>query len=302
VDTTDKYQSFLIRYHAGVARDLPVISPFALQVARQPRGRNPSLELLTQAFETDPFLAAKLTGASNSVFFARDHLAVLTVPEALRRVGIRYAINLACEAPRLPPSIEESEVALLWAHCMTVAHVAKSIAANVSSAPYEPDVAHLVAMIHDIGYLLQLNYSPNTWSDIAARLEREELGPGNDAHASQGEELAKFWSLPAAAVAAIRTHHDPQNCTDPRGRWLARVVAASEVMLHRSLDPLHLASGNWPGEVFFSELEISREVLPGLRAEAIDVFDACIRLAHQGLGTRRVPYLQVIRTGGSNDR
>src|SRR5947208_2628560 len=112
-----------------------------------------------------------------------------------------------------------ADVALLWAHCMAVAHAAKSIAANVPSAPFDPEAVRLVAMIHDIGYLLQLSYSPNTWEDIAARLDREEFEVDNAPHQLQGEELAKFWSLPLAVVAAIKSHHEPHRCSDPGARW-----------------------------------------------------------------------------------
>jgi len=297
VDTRSKYQSFLVHYHAGVARDLPTISPFVQELTRQSRTRIPSLAQLIRVFETDPFLAAKLTGASNSVFFGHNHIDVLSVREALTRVGLRYAMNLVWEAPPLPVGIEESEAGLLWAHCMTVAHVARSIAAKVSSAPFEPDVAHLVAMIHDIGYLLQLSYSPNTWSDIAARLDREELDADNDPHASQGEELAKFWSLPTPVVAAIRAHHEPHCCPDVRGRWLSTVVAASELLLHPA-DPMQLVSGDWRGDTLMKQLDVPRELLVTLRAEALDVREECIRLANLPRGATRVPHLELMRTGG----
>jgi putative nucleotidyltransferase with HDIG domain len=228
VDPRSKYQTFLVQYHAGVARDLPIISPYARELAETPRRRTPTLSAITRAFETDPFLAAKLTGTSNSIFFAHDHRLVLTVREALSRVGLKYALNLVWAAPPLPPDVELSQTASLWTHCMTVAHVARSVATRVVSAPLQPQVAHLVAMIHDIGYLLQFSYSASTLSDIAIRLEDEESGQDNDAHAAQGEELARFWSLPIPAIEAIRGHHDPHRCPTGTGRWLAMVIAGSE--------------------------------------------------------------------------
>jgi putative nucleotidyltransferase with HDIG domain len=301
VDTRSKYRSFLIQYHAGVARDLPTISPFAQELARLPRTQVPSVEQLTLAFQTDPFLAAKLTGASNSVFFAHDHSTVLTVSEALRRVGIRYAMNLVWEAPPLPLSLEPTDVALLWAHCMAVAYTAKSIAANVPSAPFEPEVAYLVALIHDIGYLLQLSYSPNTWENIAARLDREECDADNVPHQSQGEELAKFWSLPLAAVAAIKSHHEPHSCSDPRDRWLSSVVAISEVLLRRTSNPAQIVAGEWSAEALRKELNVAPELLPQLRAEALQVWEECMGFAHRPSAARLVPRLQLSRTGAKNE-
>ena len=301
MDARSKYQSFLIQYQAGVVRDLPAISPFAQELARQPRSHIPSLEYLIRVFETDPFLTAKLTGAANSVFFAHEHFAVLTLPEALRRVGVRYAMNLVWEAPPLPAGIEPNEVSVLWAHCMTVAHVARSIAKDANSAPFEPDVAHLVAMIHDIGYLLQLKCSPGTWKDIASRLEHDEPEADSDSHASQGEELAKFWSLPADAVAAISAHHDPQRCTGERARWLSAVIATSEALLRRSLEPIQISTGDWPGEAFVELLGVNRDHLPALRKEALGIWDECIALAFRTTPPRRMPHLQLIRTGPNDE-
>ncbi|MFL6602927.1 MAG: HDOD domain-containing protein [Steroidobacteraceae bacterium] len=298
MDTRSKYRSFLIQYHAGVARDLPTISPFAQEIARLPRTQFPSNEQLTLAFQTDPFLAAKLTGASNSVFFAHDHFTVLTVSEALRRVGTRYAMNLIWEAPPLPLSLGPTDVALLWAHCMAVAYTAKSIAANVPSAPFEPEVAHLVALIHDIGYLLQLSYSPNTWENIVARLDREESDTDNVSHQSQGEELAKFWSLPLAAGAAIKSHHEPHSCADPRARWLSSVVAISEILLRRTSSPAQIVAGEWSAEPLMKELNVARELLPQLRAEALQVREECMAFAQRPSAARLVPRL---RTGAKNE-
>jgi putative nucleotidyltransferase with HDIG domain len=301
VDTRSKYQSFLIQYHAGVARDLPIISPFARELSRLPRTRTPTVETLTRAFQTDPFLAAKLTGASNSVFFAHDHFIVLTVSEAIRRVGVRYAMNLIWEAPPLPLSLDPGEAAVLWAHCMAVAHAAKLIAADLPSAPFEAEVAHLVALIHDIGYLLQISYSPNTWEDIVARLERDECNTDNAPHELQGEELAKFWSLPVAAVAAIKSHHEPHRCSEPHARWLSGVIAISEVLLQRSSDPKEIEAGEWSGETLSKELNVPRELLLQVREHALQVHDDCMRYAHRSGAASVVPRLQLIRTGGGND-
>ncbi|MBS0422604.1 MAG: HDOD domain-containing protein [Proteobacteria bacterium] len=301
MDTKSKYQSFLIQYHAGVARDLPIISPFARELWRLPRTRTPSIEALTRAFQTDPFLAAKLTGASNSVFFAHDHFIVLTVPEAIRRVGVRYAMNLISEAPPLPPSLDPGEVAVLWAHCMAVADAAKLMAANLPSAPFAPEVAHLVAIIHDIGYLLQISYSPNTWDDILARLEREESHTDNAPHQLQGEELAKFWSLPLAAVEAIKSHHEPNRCSDPHARWLSGIIAISEVLLQRNSEPRQIEADEWSAATMRKELNVSRELLLQVREHALQVHDECMRYAHRPGADGVVPRLQLIRTGGDND-
>jgi hypothetical protein len=46
---------------------------------------------------------------------------------------------------------------------------------GTSTRYFDSEVAHLVGMIRDIGYLLQLSYSPYTWANIVSRLEKKNV-------------------------------------------------------------------------------------------------------------------------------
>ncbi|HEY1212029.1 MAG TPA: hypothetical protein VGE93_00215, partial [Bryobacteraceae bacterium] len=132
---------------------------------------------------------------------------------------------------------------------------------------------------------------------IAARLEDDESGQDNDAHAAQGEELARFWSLPIPAIEAIRGHHDPHRCPSGTGRWLAMVIAGSESLLRRDLDLSTLTNAEWPGALYFRELHVDPKDLPLLRSEAMRVRDECVRVAQHGpLAASRGAHLQLIRS------
>jgi len=300
MDARSKYTSVLVTYYAGVARDLPTISPYARELARSPRSVWPSDAVLVQAYRTDPFLCAKLCGVANSIFFNHNHQCVFTVEEALERVGVAYARNLLREAPSLPDDINEAEVGVYWAHCMSVAHSARAIASAAVAAPFTADVAHLVAMIHDIGYLLQIQYSSDALRKVARELEAGEPHYNSTAHASHGEELARFWYLPNPAISAIGCHHDPLACDDFPSRWLAQVVALSEGIVGRHSQLSSEISETRESAVVqdcVRELGIAQGLLTSLQEDADRVYDNCIRLVTNGHPetARASGTLQVVR-------
>jgi HD-like signal output (HDOD) protein len=128
-------------------------------------------------------------------------------------------------------------------------------------------------MIHDTGYLLQLSYSPNTWINIVSRLENEERD--NAPHELQGEELGRFWSLPAPVVAATKAHHEPDSCADAQARWLSGLIGLSEALLRRTSSPTKIAADRWSAEALRGEQDIARESLPALHSDSARAIPRC---------------------------
>lgn len=130
-------------------------------------------------------------------------------------------------------------------------------------------------MNHDIGYLLQLSYSPNTRVNIVNRLENEERERDNALHELQGEELGRFWSLPAPVVAATKAHHEPDSCADAQARWLSGVIGLSEELLRRTSSPTKIAAGRWSAVALLGEQDIARESLPALHSDSARAIPRC---------------------------
>jgi HD-like signal output (HDOD) protein len=103
----NKYATFLIRYLPGTGRDLPIVSPRA----RGLRGRSQAAPLadaeLAEAYSTDPFLAAKLCGVANSIFFNLDHAQLTSISGALNMLRSSSPLQ-TCRALLSPRAMSSS--------------------------------------------------------------------------------------------------------------------------------------------------------------------------------------------------
>lgn len=289
MDARSKYSSVLVAYYAGVATDLPVISPYALALKRLPRSTAVTESALSRAYDTDPFLCTKLCGVANGIFFNHDHQPLFSVRDALHRVGVPYARSLLVEAPPLSDTIDSEIVAAYWAHCMAVAHGARRVADLRPDALCPPEVAYLAGLVHDIGYLLQLHYSPERSSDITRALQTSESSHASNAHADHGEQLARYWSVPQTVVAAIYGHHAFHSDEDKPINGLAKIVAASETLLVATLrDSVATAS-----EVGLSALDCV-----SIQQDLARVYADCLRMLQGEADTvepRRVTSLRRVK-------
>ena len=112
---------------------------------------------------------------------------------------------------------------------MAVAHAAKVLCPYATNTNLDADAVHLVALIHDIGYLLEINYDLTRLDSVACNLRSGEANA--ESHIRLGESLANFWSLPDWAKQAIRWHHSPNACRSAEGRVLAALIYLAETLV-----------------------------------------------------------------------
>lgn len=266
----------LLEYYAGVATDLPIVSPHARKLA----SLHPSIAIsepaVVNACVTDPFLCAKICGVANSVFYNHEHHAVFSLEDSIRRVGLHFAKSLLLEAPRLPTEVDETQIGMFWAHCMSVAHAASSIASEIDAPPFDKDVAYFIGIVHDIGYLLQLEFDSRLTLE-AHQVQLAETAE-DDGHVAHGEALARHWSLPIAAVRTIRHHHEPALCNDSDARWLSQVISVSEWLAGR--DTIHTAgvpcrrfTATAPIHCHIDALELSDDSLERIAQECVQIYE-----------------------------
>jgi putative nucleotidyltransferase with HDIG domain len=272
-----RHLAFLLSYHAGVVTELPAVSPLARELACAPRSALAPGDTLLDAFRTDPFLSAKLLGTANSIYFNHHHEVVLSLEDALDRVGTGRAHQILRSSSPLPDGVGEEACRRYWAHCMSVAHCARDLTAMTVSAPFAANVVHLAAMVHDIGRLLALQYCPELLAEFSRTRAAEGIPLDAGLHAVHGAELARCWYLPQIAVAAIRFHHDPDACLTPRARWLCRVIAVSKAICAASVAglpevPLSAALQGW-----MRELQVDGTALGELRQKTGRIHEDCLR-------------------------
>lgn len=225
----NKYAAFLIQYLPGTGRDLPLVSPHARRLQSQAQAASLGAEALVEAYTTDPFLAAKLCGVANSIFFNLDHYQITSISEALERVGSDYAQKLLASAPPAP-AVSREDTLDYWAHCVTVAAVARRLALIHKSHLATEDTLYLLGLIHDVGFLVAVSYNPLFMPRVAeaVRAAEPEEPDGPNSHAALGASLSAFWSLPSLFQDALRGHHDTRRCKTPEGKRLAAVLRLAD--------------------------------------------------------------------------
>lgn len=269
MEATNKFTSFLLSYHPGVVKDLPVISPFAKSLLGENSERRHSKEELIRAFETDPYLSAKLLGVANSIFFNLNHCAVYTIRDALDRVGTDYATNLLHEAPYFSNECDYDKIQEFWTHCIVVAHTAKELSTHAVNTTLDVNTVFHVALIHDIGYLLEIYYDPTRLTFVANHLQCGEQNKESQSHVTLGESLANFWSVPDCARQAIRWHHTPGGCPSQDGRTLSAFIYLAETLVTcylaaRTVDVASCADALTVAGIDEKQLKIVEETLKNL--------------------------------------
>lgn len=224
-EEVNKVSSFLLRYQPSAISALPIISPIAHDVLSKNNGRCSKTEL-TIAFETDPFLSARLLGEANSTVFNRCHHTVYTVRQALETVGMEYAFRVLHAAPTfsLNSTSTKKRLSELWIRWITIAHATRELSTYASVAMPPKDAMFVIGLIHDIGHLLEMYYDPERLGYVAQSGGNPESDNGTTLHTTLGESLAKAWALPDCMVQAIRWHHHPDQCPTQNGRALAALV------------------------------------------------------------------------------
>ncbi|MBK8248951.1 MAG: HDOD domain-containing protein [Gemmatimonadetes bacterium] len=192
----------------AVVRQPPLAAQRALSVSRDPRA---SASQLVSLVETDPGLSQGLLRYANSAFYAGAGGRVVSLMNAVNRVGTSGVHNvvlrtmvdgLLCR----PGGHFQSWVDMTWEHMVRVAPIARDL-----SKPFgvSPDEAYLLGLLHDVGKLVIFD----RLGELRRQLRREvRLPPAMTSlllqflHETLGGLAALQWGLGAQVAHAIATH------------------------------------------------------------------------------------------------
>jgi len=165
----------------------------------------------------DPVIAARITRAANSVFYAGVR-EVETLREAVVRMGTRASAGVAVTAAMRAlfdgeaRAIQQTFPRLwdrLWHHAVRTAAGARWLATKAGKG--DPERAYLGGLLHDVGKMFALR------SFAALIVKGENCGTADDriawelveaAHVELGTEVAVFWSFPEFLTSICMLHHD----------------------------------------------------------------------------------------------
>jgi putative nucleotidyltransferase with HDIG domain len=203
--------------------DLPSIPAAALKVMRETDDSASNAASIARTLSQDQALSARVLRLANSAYYGLSK-RVTSLQESVVILGMRCVRNLCMVAATYPWMTRKLDgyclgPKALWSHSFGTA-LAGQLLARLSKRANE-DVVFTAGLLHDMGKvalsvwlenktgaIVQYSQLAQVPFDVA---ERRILGFD---HCEVGEHLARQWNLPDDIVAAVRWHHDPDQC-DP---------------------------------------------------------------------------------------
>jgi HD-like signal output (HDOD) protein len=191
---------------------LPVFSPSALQLLSVSTESDSAMEAFSEAFGSDPALAADLLVVVNlGVFAPRCHIE--TIRHALTFLGLDRVRSLASTIAlkiAMRTSQRKEDVRTVWAHGIAAAVVAEELGTIHSVAGL-----YTAALMHDLGRLGLFLVAGSRYAEVLSgtfddieesnRLERTLFGID---HCQAGAMLGRTWNFPVGLQASMGAHHE----------------------------------------------------------------------------------------------
>lgn len=253
--------------------ELPVLPAVVVQLMSLDPEDAHCFEHVRRLIESEPAFSARLLALANSAASA-PRQPIVSVRDALQRVGTRQAVNLllATAVARVFVPRDEWEKCL-WRHSLEVAVLARALATRGSSV--DPEHAYTCGLLHDLGRFILFQEAP-------AELHRIEQAPWRTpdellaaerslcglTHSELGALACRKWRLPEVIASVVATHHSSFAAA---GNELARLVQLSDWLMFSSVRPdgAHRLALREPGsEAVAASLTESQEELDAIVDEA----------------------------------
>ncbi len=201
---------------------LPGLPELFLQVSREIRAPDPSLQRIGKLLERDPSMSARILRLVNSAFYglsqpisspalAVNLLGLQTVESVVLLFDIyQHFDRLTIQAPAF--SLAEHQH-----HSVHVAQFARAIDGHRGVNAARSDEVFMAGLLHDIGKLILAQSFPQQYNAVleharaaglsVAPFELEVFGA---THAEVGAYLLSLWGLATPVVAACAFHHAPR--------------------------------------------------------------------------------------------
>jgi HD-like signal output (HDOD) protein len=192
-----------------VIRQPPAAAQKALEVSRNPRS---STDEIVTLFESDPSLTQSLLTMANSAYYSRGDEPLVSIHDAVRRVGLRVVESLLMESMVQgllcrPGGPFDSMMRMTWSHMQRTAPLARAIAPEWG---VHPDTAYSLALLHDVGKLVIFDHVSTLRREerrdlrIPDRFFRDLIG---HLHEPVGGLAMLRWGMGGEAAYAIGEHH-----------------------------------------------------------------------------------------------
>src|SRR5512142_2166759 len=188
----------------------PVVVTKVLAMLRDP---DFSVRQLSRIISDDPSLTSRTLAVCRSARYAQRR-PPKTVHEAILILGFQTLRNIVLSIAAQSFLTRNSKTAKkLWSHSLGAALAGRMLAQR--SGFYDPELAFLAGLLHDIGEMILLHGDPRGFEAIienveqngAALVESEKELYAFD-HASIGVALLEFWNIDPQIGDAVLRHHE----------------------------------------------------------------------------------------------
>jgi HD-like signal output (HDOD) protein len=176
---------------------LPTLPQIAARIGHAMQDPALDAERLAKLISADPAIAAKLLKAANSPRFG-GKVQINTLSNAVARLGLQRTHQLVLsfavqELFRTGSGTLKQHMRELWRHSRRVAAIAHVLASKLGER-FDPAVALLAGLLHDIGVVAILSYARD---NPALTQDEQQLDEAvAKLRASLGSAIIRHWHLP----------------------------------------------------------------------------------------------------------
>jgi HD-like signal output (HDOD) protein len=196
---------------------LPEVTTQIIKTVEDPRSTASQLHRIVSH---DPALVTRILKVVNSAFYGLPG-QIASVERAIVLLGLNAIKNIAVAASlgqmfRGVKLTETYTAKDLWTHCIAVGVMCRALAKELK-LPFA-DEAFLSGIIHDIGFLLNMQTAPEKLRQVCklasqspidfCKAEREIIGVD---HQQLGQGLCEHWRFPKICQAVAGHHHTPED-------------------------------------------------------------------------------------------
>jgi HD-like signal output (HDOD) protein/CheY-like chemotaxis protein len=243
VSQSDRITNEKVKKLVSQMRSIPSLPGLYVELMREMRAEDPSLQRAGEIVAKDPGMSAKILQLVNSAYFGLPW-KVTNPTEATIYLGLETVKALVLSL-QVFSMFDRAGIAAfgfdrLWAHSWETGILAKRICTAERRDLGLVEHAFIVGLLHDIGKLILAANLPEPYLKSLA-LSREQRLPLWQAekelfscsHAEVGGYLLGLWGLPNPVVEGVTFHHTP---SESLNRSLGPVIA---VHVANALDHEH---------------------------------------------------------------
>ena len=198
----------------GALAKLPPFAPVVISLLRLFDREDVKIDSVASLVDSDPAIASELLGVVNSPLFGLR--GEITSPaHGISLLGIERTKSLATALAMrsmMAGAPRTGVVRKLWTHSVATAAIAQEFAAAYG---VPNDIAHIAAIMHDLGRMGLLAAHPTEYTRLAvtaynteADIRAEEQAQFGMDHCHAGSLLARAWGLPKVLCDVAEHHHE----------------------------------------------------------------------------------------------